>query len=947
MDGEAGDIGYNPEVGGGSSITVVNQGTIDAYVSSSNIAIYNTNWSSSGILSVANGGTISLQGTCDNTGATLTLDGSDGSFLFSGSIIGGTVAETNGAALVPQAGTLDGVTVDGAVTVTTDSYLYVKDGLTLNATLTLGDSNGYYGLVDFEGTQTLDGTGTVVFSGPSSGNSLGLSSGTLTIGSGITVEGQSGYVGYSPSFRGSPALINQGTIEADVSGGTISLESTWSSSGILSVANGGTISLVGTSTNTGNTLTLNGSAGYFPFSASISGGTVDETNGATLLAEGGTLDGVTVNGAVTVDDGEYLNVTDGLTLNGTMTVGDGTGWGYVDFEGTQTLGGSGTVTFGSASDYNSLIVGTNNTTLTIGANITVDGETGYIGTNPDLGGGSSITVVNQGIIDADISSSNISIYNTIWSSSGILTVANVGTISLQGTCDNTGGTLTLDGSDGSFLFFGSIVGGTVVETNGATLVPQAGTLDGVTVDCAVTVTTDSYLYVKDGLTLNATLTLGDSNGYYGLVDFEGTQTLDGTGTVVFSGPSSGNSLGLSSGTLTIGSGITVEGQSGYVGYSPSFRGSPALINQGTIDSDVSGGTISLESPWSSSGILSVANGGTISLQGTSTNTGNTLTLNGSDGSFPFSGSIVGGTVDETNGATLLAQGGTLDGVTVDGAVTVDDEGEGLNVTDGLTLNGTLTVGDGTGWGYVDFEGTQTLGGSGTVTFGSTSNYNSLIVGNNNTTLTIGANITVDGEAGDIGYNPEVGGGSSITVVNQGTIDAYVSSSNIAIYNTNWSSSGILSVANGGTISLQGTCDNTGGTLTLDGSDGSFLFFGSIVGGTGCGNQRAALVPQGGTLDGVTVDGAVTVTTDSYLYVKDGLTLNATLTLGDSNDYYGLVDFEGHANAGRHRHGGVQRTEFGQFAGIVERNADHWLGDHGGGPERVCGVQPILPRFPQR
>ena len=28
---------------------------------------------------------------------------------------------------------------------------------------------------------------------------------------------------------------------------------------------------------------------------------------------------------------------------------------------------------------------------------------------------------------------------------------------------------------------------------------------------------------------------------------------------------------------------------------------------------------------------------------------------------PFSGSIVGGTVDETNGATLLAQGGTLDG----------------------------------------------------------------------------------------------------------------------------------------------------------------------------------------------------------------------------------------------------------------------------------------------
>ena len=202
---------------------------------------------------MANGGTISLQGTCDNTGATLTLDGSDGSFLFSGSIIGGTVAETNGAALVPQAGTLDGVTVDGAVTVTTDGYLYVKDGLTLNATLTLGDSNGYYGLVDFEGTQTLDGTGTVVFSGPSSFNSLGLSSGTLTIGSGITVEGQSGYVGYSPSFRGSPALINQGTIDSDVSGSTITVYGTDNqNNGTVEATYGGTIVLqAATFTNTG------------------------------------------------------------------------------------------------------------------------------------------------------------------------------------------------------------------------------------------------------------------------------------------------------------------------------------------------------------------------------------------------------------------------------------------------------------------------------------------------------------------------------------------------------------------------------------------------------------------------------------------------------------------------------------------------------------------------
>ena len=51
-----------------------------------------------------------------------------------------------------------------------------------------------------------------------------MSSGTLTIGSGITVQGQNGYVGYSPETGGSPSnitVVNQGTIQADASGGTI------------------------------------------------------------------------------------------------------------------------------------------------------------------------------------------------------------------------------------------------------------------------------------------------------------------------------------------------------------------------------------------------------------------------------------------------------------------------------------------------------------------------------------------------------------------------------------------------------------------------------------------------------------------------------------------------------------------------------------------------------
>src|SRR5205823_1825226 len=148
------------------------------------------------------------------------------------------------------------------------------------------------------------------------------------------------------------------------------------------------------------------------------------------------------------------------------------------------------------------------------------------------------------------------------------------------------------------------------------------------------------------------------------------------------------------------------------------------------------------STWSSSGILRVANGGTLALQGAGTTTG-TLDGSGAGSSFLLSGSLVGGTVTETNGAILVGVGGTLDGVTVNGNIQVVSN-NGLNVKDGLTLNGTATLGDGSGFGYLAFQNTQTLGGNGSIVFGSTSEYNVLWVPGRSTTLSIGPGITVHG-----------------------------------------------------------------------------------------------------------------------------------------------------------------------------------------------------------
>ena len=84
---------------------------------------------------------------------------------------------------------------------------------------------------------------------------------------------------------------------------------------------------------------------------------------------------------------------------------------------------------------------------------------------------------------------------------------------------------------------------------------------------------------------------------------------------------------------------------------------------------------------------------------------------------------------------------------------------------GVTVNGLLNVGDGTGTqvGQLVFLGSaaQGLGGSGTVVFGADGN-NNAIVANGSDPLTIGGGLTVHGSNGSID-----GSGS---VVNQGTID---------------------------------------------------------------------------------------------------------------------------------------------------------------------------------
>src|SRR5262249_45447948 len=148
------------------------------------------------------GGTVNLTGTLDASASGLVLDAGTGSWnLAGGTLLGGTYSASGGAELVftGQGGTLDGGTAPhrpdpGQIA---NAHATVKNGLTLQgSTVYLGDAaNTTYASLSFFGSQSLAGTGTVLFGKSPSNQLSGSGASTLTIASGIHVRGSNGSIG--------------------------------------------------------------------------------------------------------------------------------------------------------------------------------------------------------------------------------------------------------------------------------------------------------------------------------------------------------------------------------------------------------------------------------------------------------------------------------------------------------------------------------------------------------------------------------------------------------------------------------------------------------------------------------------------------------------------------------------------------------------------------------
>jgi hypothetical protein len=477
----------------------------------------------------------------DDTAGTLEVDAllTAGTITLTAGVINddGTIAN---ATLINDGGTLDfgygllyADTVQGALVVGSTGTAVVQGGLTVQnedgsspGTVTI---NGADSTLLFNDTETFDNATVVI------GSADGLdgldAGGTLTLGQGVLVETTSAFL--SDSLGGNGTIINNGSILADATSGTMSLESpsfinnggitvtdgadlqiqpfgTFANNGSLSISQGGTIAIqfLTAFTNTGSIQIGTGSEldlDTYPSALTqmqASGGTVEidgilNAGGNTIDVDAtgafSTLDNFgTIENATLVLDGGTLGLDTSVfqndTIQGALTIGDGNTVVVQDGFTVENADGSapGTIaltgadaTFEVADDET-----LDNATITMGNASDLDtlqvdgtltlGTASAIETTPSFASAAITgagTVINDGKVTADASSGNLVIGTTDFTNAGLLTISGGAGLQIQ-TFDAFQNTGTLSVTSGSL----ATVEGTSALANSGAIVVDGGTL---------------------------------------------------------------------------------------------------------------------------------------------------------------------------------------------------------------------------------------------------------------------------------------------------------------------------------------------------------------------------------------------------------------------------------------------------------------------------------------
>jgi hypothetical protein len=328
----------------------------------------------------------------------------------------------------------------------------------------------------FSGTETLSGGGLIMLEGNAS---------LYSFQSGTLVNQNNTICGDGSMFTAHASIVNDGTISADSSDGSIYINAPnqnfpFINNGTISASSGGTF---------------------------YNTGIINNTNGSVVALDGGTvLDGRFIGGTFsTVGSGQILAgsySSGGLTLIGAINNLD-----QITVEGSPTSPGSlrlfGPPTIGSAT---ASLSGGGSISLDNYSELQIQSSAGFVNVDNTIEGSGTLTatstnVFNQGTLSANTSGATLTIAaagSTTFSNTGTLEAAGGGNLAIACPINNAGGvvaakagsTVTLSGS-------GALTGGTIM---GSGTIAGSLKLAGMTVAPGDSSTAIGALTLSNGTT---------------------------------------------------------------------------------------------------------------------------------------------------------------------------------------------------------------------------------------------------------------------------------------------------------------------------------------------------------------------------------------------------------------------------------------------------------------
>ena len=854
---------------GNNGLAVINKSSILANQTPGILSLNSAGITNQGLLEAIAGGTMQPSTTINNAGGTIEANGSTSSmqFLNGTTIQGGTLVTANSGVLGVAPNntmTLDGTTNnalnnEGTFVAANNSSTILTGTINNPGAINLvAAANNTF--ITVSGSVKLTGAGTLTMSSSAGGipviNQTG-SNGSLTnVDNTIAGVGQIGNNGM--------ALVNQGTINANVVGGTLTINPSGTTNPGLLEATAGTLALVNSVlNNAGGNIKVSGatSAVQFASNATVQGGTLTTANGGVLGTAANstiTLDGkaqgaLNIVGVYTAANNSSTVLVGTINNTGTILIAAAANNTFVNVSGALSLTGGGIVTMSSTNGGLPVINQTGSGAVLTNVSNTIQGV-GQIGNN-------GLALVNQGTINASVPSGTLTINPASTNNQGLLE-ATAGSLQLAiSVVNNAAGTIKVVGAASSVQFVANatIQGGTLATASGGVL--------GVAANNTITLDGSS----QGPLTISGNYT-GANNSTTILAG-----TINNTGAILVSAAANNTFLTISTGvTLTGGGAVTLSSSAGGIpvinqtgsaviltnannllqGVGQIGNNGLALVNQaaGIVNANVAGGTLLLNAvAITNLGLLEATNGATLQTSTTVNNSNATITASGSNSTVQFLNgtTIQGGTLSTLNTGVLGVapnQSMTLDGA-AHGVLTIAGTYTGANNSTTIqvgTINntGAIRIAAAANNTFLAILGNASLTGQGTVTLSSSAGGIPIINAEGGGAVLTNVGNTIQG-VGQIGNN-------GLAVVNQATINS-IAGGTLTINPATLTNQGVLESAAGSTMQVTlAAIANTGGTIKVDGTmpvPGNFTVNGGTLSGAGTISGNVSLGPSATTQPG--------------------------------------------------------------------------------------------------